>query len=110
MIENVKESDLGTNGRLRRAMALNIIKSNNRYMVLAGVIATVVAMFSGSGQGITVFGLAIPPISPEAVGLICTIVGGLIKGWQEEKSTILNHYFINDSTGKKFEGENKEGK
>lgn len=98
-VESEELSDLNsalTNGKLRRALALNTVKYNNRMMILVMSIVTGVAIVSGNGKGLDIFGFHISPVSETALALIANIATYLLKGWMDEKNSVVNYYFVNE--------------
>ena len=80
---------------LRKELALLIVRGNNRYIIYLAFSMFLIFVFSGSGDGLSLFGVNIKPISETAVALLSSTSGYLLKGWQDEKQIILSYYFFN---------------
>lgn len=109
-------ADIGTNGLLKRAIALNIF-NNLRYILTLIIIGTLVLTFSGSKTLIIEYKhlkVTIPAISPEAGAAVISFISFLLSKLLAERSEIISYYFgktiedneLEQSSSKANKGEN----
>lgn len=108
--------DIGTNGLLKRAIALKIF-NNLRYILTLIIIGTTVLTFSGS-RHITIeyndVKVILPAISPEAGAAVISFISFLLSKLLAERSEIISYYFgtnikedeLEKSSGKSNKGSN----
>jgi len=97
-LEKMQYQDIGTNGKLRRHMALSILRKNPKYMLIVACMVIGLSIFSGNGEGINLWGISIKPIAESAMNAVFTLAGVLIHSFTKERNDIINHYFVNEQT------------
>lgn len=88
-IENV----IGTNGKLRRTIAQTVLTRHTKYSLYLVLLFAFLASISGTGKGITFWGVEFPPISSSALNIISTVIVYKVTRLNDNNSIILNHYF-----------------
>lgn len=84
---NTNTQDFGTNGVLKRSIALSVFKSNNMYVIVLYVIN--LGMF-------VINGLKWINIPTETLCMVFTTSYAIIQTLQNERQTIVNYYFQRD--------------
>jgi hypothetical protein len=109
-IKRKDKIDIGTNGLLKRNIALKLF-NNTKLMLSLILIASLALMFSGSNKFSFEYQdikLTIPAISPGAANAILALITMILSNLLTERSIIISYYF--GSTIKNDELENPAGK
>ncbi|MCS7316947.1 MAG: hypothetical protein NZZ41_01305 [Candidatus Dojkabacteria bacterium] len=102
--------DVGTNGLLKRNIALKIF-NNLRFILTLIIIATLTLTLSGSNKFIIEYKeykLTIPAISREAATTVVSVISMVLGKLLSERDSIISYYF--GSTIKNDELEESAGK
>ena len=87
--------DIGTNGLLKRNIALKIF-NNLRYVLTLIIIASLALTLSGSNKFIIEYQgikLTIPAISPEAATTVVSVISMVLGKLLSERDSVISYYF-----------------
>jgi hypothetical protein len=99
---------IGTNGKLKRYLAINVF-ANLRYIMYLLVFTIAIISFSGDGSLSITFGnttLTIPAISSTAATAILSIASFMLGKLTSERDLILNHYYGSNVINEKNKQDN----
>lgn len=103
------DATIGTNGRLRRALALSVLQKHVSSAIWVFIIFVVILSISGTGTGLVIFNVKIPPIAPLVLNTVTTVAVLMITRLFDNAALILNYYFnLKDETAQKTPQQIKE--